>query len=264
MIKVLLTAAEYPQVHFLEKWLPGDRFVFGTNEQLHGIIAANQVLIPDTDHPNYVHALLNICLDNQISVVYPMKMDEQNLLSEAFTLFYEFGIRLEIPDTLIRELLLHPYEMLNCLVMENMPVVPFFLAESFDEFSKGCLQMGYPATAVSFTTAVIPGPVWQISEQKGLKKAYGFPVTFSQAAYKLKQENEMAVLIRPVAKNMQSHWTVFEDGQLKGSWLILEETENQLLKNLGNTLKLTGIYHIQIQDRTLIYNLSTLFNDFLF
>lgn len=264
MITVLLTAAQSPQVHFLEKWLPGDRFILGTNEQLSGIAAENQVLIPNTDHPNYVHALLNICLDKQISVVYPMKMEEQNLLSEATTLFYEFGIRLQISDTLIRQLLQQPYEMLNHLVMENIPAVPFSLAESFNEFSRGCLQMGYPATGVSFTTALIPGPIWQIVEQKCSKRPDGFPVTFSQAARKLNQENENSVLIRRVSKKMQSHWAVFEEGKLNGSWLILEETENQLLKNLGNALNLTGIYHIQIQDRTLIYNISTLFNDFLF
>lgn len=261
MKRVIITAGQNSQVHFLEKWLPGDQFIFGIHTPINSIPTGNQVLVPSPDHPNFVHALLNVCLDHQIKSVYPLSRSEQDLLAEALTLFDEFGIRLIFPDMIARQLIQQPYEMLNQLIMDDISTVPFFVAETFNEFSKGCLQLGYPSSAVSFTNAARPGPVWLINEGKGFNDLNVYPITFSQAAHMLNRENQEPTLLRKISENRQSHWVNFETGSLKGSWLMLDEAESRLINNLGAALNLSGIYLVQLQDKSRVYNLSTLLYD---
>ncbi|RYE20169.1 MAG: hypothetical protein EOP42_27870, partial [Sphingobacteriaceae bacterium] len=92
MTKVLVTCGAHPGVYFLEKWFPQVEFIYGDAVFITQISASQQSLLPQVSEGDFIHQLLNVCLDNQINAVFAMSFAEQELLAEAVELFSEFEI----------------------------------------------------------------------------------------------------------------------------------------------------------------------------
>ncbi len=74
--------------------------------------AGHYHLIPPADQPAFIHELLKLCLDQQISYLMPLDREEAAMLSGAKGLFSEYGIEVLASDP----------EILDSLsVMENPP-----------------------------------------------------------------------------------------------------------------------------------------------
>jgi hypothetical protein len=54
------------------------------------------ITIPPPEKETFIHELLTLCLDHDISKVYPLRKEEQVLLQTASQLFSEFGVEISI------------------------------------------------------------------------------------------------------------------------------------------------------------------------
>lgn len=264
MNNTLITGAEHHQMHFLERWLPHESFIWGTRQYLSHLKDESQVLIPQVTHPNFVHAVLNICLDKGISQIYPTAKAEQVLLNEALILFSEFDIQVYCPTTLTHQLLQNPGELLNRFKDEDIDTVPYLLATDFKQFSEACVQLGYPNNNVSFTGLNGKQPVYFMGEHSSSLSCDEFRVSFVQAAQLLNRDINSTLLLRKRGDVVANHRLCYHKGVLMSSWLDVPVDEKLAIEAIGKILNLHGIYQIELHNNHFIYQISTLISDDLF
>lgn len=249
MTKALVTCAQHPGVYFLEKWLPDFEFVYGDTSFIAQILATQQVLLPKVSQADYIHELLNICLDHQIDAVFAMSFAEQELLSEATELFSEFNIQLCLPNLISRKLLFNPialFEKLNFCVIKT---VPFRLTSSFAEFSKACLQLGYPTETLVVISMQNPDLVWLVNDQFKTNLWEEKPVISFTKAAKIFTADETLLLKTFRFRDAKKVYASFIDGNLGPVWNAEKPSEENLIK-IGLALQLTGLFEfIFVEDQ---------------
>ncbi len=256
MTKALITCGQHPGVYFLEKWFPHVDFVYGDASFITQISESQQVLLPKVSQGDYIHELLNICLDKQIDVVFAMGFAEQELLAEAVELFSEFNINLFLPDLITRKLLFNPAALFAKLNFCGIKTVSFQVTSSFAEFSKACLQLGYPTESITVTSLQNLDLVWIINDQLKNNNLDGKPVISFIKAAKIFAEEEL-LLLRAFHPSNQKVYASFIDGKLGPVWNTDLSSEETIAK-LGFQLQLNGLFEIQFQQEQL-FNIKPFF-----
>lgn len=95
---ILITAASYSAAFKIHRLLGSASVYFGEQLEMPPIPGNEFIRLPETGSPSYINEMLKLCLDNQISTVFPLKRTEINVLSGARQLFEEYGISLIIPS----------------------------------------------------------------------------------------------------------------------------------------------------------------------
>lgn len=253
MTKTLVTCGGNPGVYFLEKWLPGFEFVYGDASFITQISETQQLVLPKVSQADYIHELLNICLDKQIESVFAMSFAEQELLSEATELFSEFNINLFLPDLIKRKLLFDPKALFEKLNFNGIKTVSFQLTSSFGEFSKACLQLGYPTETLTVTSLANLDLVWIINDQLKTNSVDGKPVISFIKAAKMFAAEEL-LLLRPFHPlNQKIIYAFFTGGKLESVWNGKVFSE-EIIK-IGLQLQLNGLFEIRFQQEQL-FNLK--------
>ncbi len=256
MTKALITCGQHPGVYFLEKWFPHVDFVYGDASFIAQISASQQLLLPKVSQADYIHELLNICLDQQINAVFAMGFAEQELLAEAVELFSEFNINLFLPNLITRKLLFNPKELFEKLNFCGIKTVPFQITSSFAEFSKACLQLGYPTESIAVASLLNLDLVWIINDQIKNYNLDGKPVIPFIKAAKLFAAEEL-LLLRAFHPSNQKVYASFIDGKLGPVWNTDLSSEETIAK-LGLHLQLNGLFEIQFQQEQL-FNIKPFF-----
>ena len=255
MTKALITCGQNSGVYFLEKWFPKFDFVYGDASFIAQISAAQQLVLPKVSQSDYIHELLNICLNQQINAVFAMSFSEQELLAEATELFSEFNINLFLPDLITRKLLFDTKSLFEKLNFCGIKTVPFRVTASFAEFSKACLQLGYPTKSVAVISLQNPDLVWIVDDQLPTKSISGKPVISFIKAAKLFAAEEL-LLLRPYHSSTQKLvYAVFTNGKLDSVWNAGEIQSEENLQQIGSQLKLNGLFEITLQNEQL-FNLK--------
>ncbi|MVN20855.1 ATP-grasp domain-containing protein [Mucilaginibacter arboris] len=255
MTKALITCGQNPSVYFLEKWLPQYEFIYGDASFIAQIPSIQQIILPQVSQADYIHQVLNICLDNQIDAVFPMSFSEQELLAEATELFSEFNIQLHLPDLITRKLLSNPAEVLQKLNFSGIKTVPFRVTSSFGEFSKACLQLGYPTENIAVAAVENPDLVWLINDLYKTASLGGKPVISFTKAAKLFAANEMLLLrtFRPSTQKLM--YASFTGEKLTSVWNLGAIISKETIKQIGTALQLNGLFEICFQEHQL-FNLK--------
>ena len=256
MTKALITCGQHPGVYFLEKWFPHVDFVYGDASFITQISESQQVLLPKVSQGDYIHELLNTCLDQQIDAVFAMAFAEQELLAEAVELFSEFNINLFLPDLITRKLLFDPAELFAKLNFCGIKTVSFQITSSFAEFSKACLQLGYPTESIAVASLQNLDLVWIINDQLKNNNLDGKPVIPFIKAAKLFAADEL-LLLRAFHSSNQKVYASFIDGKLEPVWNLKSISEETIAK-LGFHFQLNGLLEIQFQQEQL-FNIKPFF-----
>ncbi len=129
--KTLITAASNATAYQLAYHLLHHEILFADTKD-------QKLIIPEGNKLSFAHELLSLCLDLDITLVFPLKLSEQKALAEAKVLFEEYGITLALPD-LIQTQKINP---LTHLYPEQ--VINYQTVTDYASFSKAVLGLGYP------------------------------------------------------------------------------------------------------------------------
>lgn len=251
MTKALITCGGNPGVYFLEKWFPKFDFIYGDASFTAQISEAQQFVLPKVSQGDYIHELLNICLDKQIDAVFAMSFAEQELLAEATELFSEFNIQLHLPDLITRKLLFDTKSLFEKLNFGGIKTVSYQITSSFSEFSKACLQLGYPTESVAVVSLQNPELVWVLDDQLPTKSISGKPVTSFIKAAKLFAADEVLLLRAFQTSTQKTVYASFTGGKLESVWNVAETASEEIIVQIGLQLKLNGLYEITLQNEQL-------------
>ncbi|MEX8547834.1 MAG: hypothetical protein V5804_09540 [Mucilaginibacter sp.] len=256
MTKTLITCGHHPSVYFLEKWLPPASFIYGDASFTAQISVSQQLLLPKVSQPDFIHQLLNICLDNQIESVFAMAAAEQELLAEAVELFEEFNIKLNLPDLISKKHLLKEASLLESLQEAGIQTVPFQTSDSAETFSKACLILGYPTETLAISSAENPGLLWLMDDHLAKTKTafQGKPVIPFIKAMKL-FPNEMLLLRKFHQPTFKTCYAVFTDKKLVSAWNASAD-EEKLLNQVSEQLNLNGIFEFNFQEKQHLFGLK--------
>lgn len=258
MTKALVTCGNQPGVYFLEKWFPAITFIYGDTSFIAQILVSQQVLLPSVLQADFIHQLLNICLDNQIESVFAMAASEQELLAEAVELFAEFNIKLNLPGLITKKYLLKEALLLESLREAGIQTVPFQTSDSVETFSKACLVLGYPSETLAMSSAENPELVWLINDHLAKTKTVfqEKPVIPFTKAMKLFNPNELLLLRKFHQPTFKTVDAVFTDGKLVSAWNALAAEEMKVLNQVSGQLKLNGIFEFYFQEDHHLFGLK--------
>ena len=96
----LITGAATPLAHKLKRRLAHNHIIMGDYLELPALMLSrgSMLKLPRPQQPSYAHSMLTLCLDNDITLVYPLQADEAVALLEARQLFTEYGITIMQTD----------------------------------------------------------------------------------------------------------------------------------------------------------------------
>lgn len=259
MTNALVTCGNHAGVYFLEKWLPNVAFIYGDTSFIAQISAAQQVLLPQVSEANYIHQLLNICLDQHIESVFAMAFAEQALLAEAVELFTEFNIQLHLPDLLTQKLLFNLPELFQNLKNSGIKTVPFQVTSSFTAFSKACLALGYPTESIAVAAVQNPDLVFIVNDQLKTNFLDGKPVIPFTKAAKWFASDELLLLRAFHASTQKTIYASFTDGKLVSVWNDLENLSEEIMKQIASKLQLNGLFEVAFQQQGELFNIKPFF-----
>ena len=251
MTKALITSGQHPGVYFLEKWLPQYHFIYGDASFIEQIPVSQQLLLPSVLQPDYIHQLLNICLDQQINIVFAMSAAEQELLAEATELFAEFDIQLHLPDLISRKLLYNLTELFQHISFNGIKTVSFQTTSSFAEFSKACLKLGYPTESIAVTSVQNPTLIWIVNDLLQPKTINGKPVIPFTKAARLFAADELLFLRTFRPSNQKTVYASFTGKKLVSAWNAAESVSEEILQQIGLQLELNGLFELSFEQEQL-------------
>jgi hypothetical protein len=93
-VNILITAANSAGAYRLKNQLNSDTIILGDYNQLPDVMlkSGKMIKLPNPASVAYAHEMLTLCLDKDITTVYPLNNDEMALLNEAAQLFKEYNI----------------------------------------------------------------------------------------------------------------------------------------------------------------------------
>jgi hypothetical protein len=95
---ILITSAASAGSYQLKNKLGSDDIILGDFMELPELMlkTGKMLKLPNPESGSYSHQMLTLCLDKNISTIYPLQKEEQGLLAEAKQLFEEYGIEIII------------------------------------------------------------------------------------------------------------------------------------------------------------------------
>jgi len=93
-VNILITAANSAAAYRLKNKLNSDTIILGDYNELPDVMlkSGKMIKLPNPASVAYAHEMLTLCLDKDITAVYPLNENEQVLLNEAAQLFKEYNI----------------------------------------------------------------------------------------------------------------------------------------------------------------------------
>ena len=93
-MNILITAANSAAAYRLKNKLNSDTIILGDYNELPDVMlkSGKMIKLPNPASVAYAHEMLTLCLDKDITAVYPLNENEQVLLNEAAQLFKEYNI----------------------------------------------------------------------------------------------------------------------------------------------------------------------------
>jgi hypothetical protein len=98
MAKVLITQALSAAAHRFKKQFTADNLLMGDFADVPDVMLRSGSIkkLPAPQSPSYPHQILTFCLDNNVSTVYALNIDEFEALQPAVQLFSEYGINIQL------------------------------------------------------------------------------------------------------------------------------------------------------------------------
>ncbi|MCJ8211108.1 hypothetical protein MUY27_15420 [Mucilaginibacter sp. RS28] len=96
-MSILITGALSAKAHQLKQQFTDSEVLLGDFEELpiFMVQSGKMLKLPAPKSAAYLHEMLAICLDNGVTRVLALNVQEFQLLSEAVQLFDEYGIQIE-------------------------------------------------------------------------------------------------------------------------------------------------------------------------
>ena len=93
-MNILITAANSAAAYRLKNKLNSDTIILGDYNELPDVMlkSGKMIKLPNPASVAYAHEMLTLCLDKDITAVYPLNENEHALLNEAAQLFKEYNI----------------------------------------------------------------------------------------------------------------------------------------------------------------------------
>ncbi|OKS86345.1 ATP-grasp domain-containing protein [Mucilaginibacter polytrichastri] len=93
---VLITAASTAKAYQVKGTITAGEILLGDYEELPQVMinAGKMIILPSPKSAAYIHEMLALCLDKNITVIYPLRNIEMQLLKEAQLLYDEYGINI--------------------------------------------------------------------------------------------------------------------------------------------------------------------------
>ena len=93
-MNILITAANSAAAYRLKNQLNSENIILGDYNELPDVMlkSGKMIKLPNPASVAYAHEMLTLCLDKDITAVYPLNENEQVLLNEAAQLFKEYNI----------------------------------------------------------------------------------------------------------------------------------------------------------------------------
>lgn len=95
-MSVLITAASTAKAYQIKGTISADEVILGDYEDLPEVMikAGKMIKLPNPNGSAYIHEVLALCLDKNITAIYPLRNIEMQLLKEAQLLYDEYGINI--------------------------------------------------------------------------------------------------------------------------------------------------------------------------
>lgn len=95
-MSVLITAASTAKAYQVKGTIQAEDIILGDYEELPEVMikAGKMIKLPDPKSAAYIHEMLALCLDKNITAIYPLRDIEMQLLKEAQLLYDEYGINI--------------------------------------------------------------------------------------------------------------------------------------------------------------------------
>jgi hypothetical protein len=94
-MNTLITAANSAKAQQLKIKLNTADVILGDYEDLPAfMLSPNLIKLPNPSSSSYAHEMLTLCLDKNITVLYPLRDEELTLLKQGELLFNEYGIKI--------------------------------------------------------------------------------------------------------------------------------------------------------------------------
>jgi len=95
-VSVLITAASTAKAYQIKGTINNGEIILGDYEELPEVMikAGKMIKLPNPNGAAYIHEMLALCLDRNITDLYPLRTIEMQLLKEAQLLYDEYGINI--------------------------------------------------------------------------------------------------------------------------------------------------------------------------
>lgn len=239
MKTVLITAANTGKAYLLAHLLHDYKIIFGDDQY-------QDFKIPNANKSSFAHELLTLCLDNHIEVVFPLRYEELEPLTESKILFQEYGISVLIPDKFSN---LNKWDKLYPdLAVKNKRTT------NYSELSKALLSLGYPNSQLYIGRADSIGDLIKIDDQlnsfnhiwNGLNS-----LSFTQIGKVFNQQEFKPLNVYKIDEHLTKFDVLYFSGILK-SVQKLEEELRMLMIRIFNELNLEGFFEIILSSNKIV------------
>jgi hypothetical protein len=95
-MNTLITAANSAKAQQLKLKLNTANVILGDYRELPAfMLSSNLIKLPNPSSSSYAHEMLTLCLDMDVTVLYPLRDEELTLLNQSKQLFAEYGIKID-------------------------------------------------------------------------------------------------------------------------------------------------------------------------
>jgi hypothetical protein len=95
-LNTLITAATSAKAYALKKQLNPEDIILGDYLELPAFMltSSKMIRLPNPESATYTHQMLTLCLNKQITTIYALRKEEQEILKTAEQLLNEYGIKI--------------------------------------------------------------------------------------------------------------------------------------------------------------------------
>ena len=239
--RILISGANHSMAYLLA-W-------FFKDYDIHFCDKNNHInIIPSHTSNSFAHQFLNYCLDHQIEMVFPLRAEEINALTESKILFKEFGIDLMVPDS--RTIIAFQ----NNEFIENLPITSPLKIDNFVQFSTKILKAGYPQKQVFFGRADLFGNLYEINDDANAeeliwKQSRRF--SFKQASKLINQQPFIPLNIYPDVLEISYLHILFLNKDIFTE-NNFSESRRETIQKIHEQFNIQGFYELVFADERLL------------
>lgn len=236
--KILISGANNPLAYHLAWFFRDQEIHFCDNRNLLNII-------PLHTSNSFSHQFLNYCLNHQIKIVFPLRAEEINALTESKILFEEFGIELMIPDL----------EILNVIQNSKFIDSSIIKINDFVQFSSQILKAGYPQKSVFFGRADLLGCLYEINDDFSAEELIwndsNKRLSFTQTSKLINQQPFIPLNIYPDVSEINYVHILFINNEILTE-NYLSESRREIIQKIYEQFKIEGFYELAFADDRLL------------